>query len=118
MPAGPPWPEASLGIDVWTSVLERARRLTEQAWSASGADGLAEPRSQRVVCEPVYYGPDTAAAYDFVASMRHTEELLATADAQTAERSRRRLRVALAEHDTGSCVYVGSQAWIITGRRG
>jgi hypothetical protein len=70
------------------------------------------------VREPVYYGPDTAAAYDFVASMRHTKELLAHPDAVTAERACRRLRVALAEHDTGSGVYVGSRAWIITARRG
>ncbi len=39
------------------------------------------------VREPVYYGPDTAAAYDFVASMRHTKELLAHPDAVTAERA-------------------------------
>lgn len=70
------------------------------------------------VREPVYYGPDTAAAYDFVTGMRYIQELLATADAQPAERSRRRLRAALAEHDTGNGVYVGSRAWIIAGRRG
>lgn len=70
------------------------------------------------VCEPVYYGPDTAAAYDFVTSWRHIEEFLATVDPHTAERSHRRLRAALAERDTGSGVYVGSRAWIVTGRRG
>ncbi|MEH1125337.1 class I SAM-dependent methyltransferase [Micromonospora sp. CPCC 206061] len=70
------------------------------------------------VCEPVYYGPDTDAAYDFVTSMGYTQEFLATADAQSAERSRRRLRVALADRDTGNGVYVGSRAWIITGRSG
>jgi SAM-dependent methyltransferase len=71
----------------------------------------------RDVSEPVYYGPHTAAAYDFVTSMRHTEELLAHLDAVTAERARRRLRAALAEHETGNGVYVGSRAWIITARR-
>jgi SAM-dependent methyltransferase len=74
--------------------------------------------SVKDVSEPVYYGPDTAAAYNFATSMRHTQELLATADAQAAERSHRRLRAALAEHDTGNGVYIGSRAWIITGRRG
>lgn len=69
------------------------------------------------VREPVYYGPDTAAAYDFVAGMHHTQELLADLDAATAERARRRLRVALAERDTGSGVYVGSRVWIVTARR-
>jgi SAM-dependent methyltransferase len=70
------------------------------------------------VAEPVYYGPDTAAAYNFVTSMRHAQEPLASVDAQTAERAHRRLRAALAEHDTGSGVYIGSRAWIVTGRRG
>jgi SAM-dependent methyltransferase len=70
------------------------------------------------VREPVYYGPDTAAAYDFVAGMRHAEEPLAHADPATAERARKRLRLALAEHETASGVYVGSRAWIITARRG
>lgn len=70
------------------------------------------------VREPVYYGPDTAAAYHFVTSMRHTKELLARLDAVTAERARRRLHTALADHDTGSGVYIDSRAWIITARRG
>lgn len=70
------------------------------------------------VCEPVYYGPDAAAAYDFVTGMRHTGELLAAADARTAERSRRRLRDVLAERDTGNGVYIGSRTWIVTGHRG
>lgn len=69
------------------------------------------------VREPVYYGPDTAAAYDFVAGMRHTEELLATMDEATAERARQRLRDALAERDTGNGVYIGSRTWIITALR-
>jgi SAM-dependent methyltransferase len=69
------------------------------------------------VREPVYYGPDTAAAYDFVAGMRHTQELLTNVDEATAEHARRRLRVALAERDTGSGVYIGSRAWIVTARR-
>ena len=70
------------------------------------------------VREPVYYGPDVSAAYDFVTGMHHTRELLAHADAATADRARRRLRAALAEHDTGNGVHVGSRAWIITARRG
>ncbi|WP_218952146.1 class I SAM-dependent methyltransferase [Amycolatopsis anabasis] len=70
------------------------------------------------VREPVYYGPDVAAAHHFVTSMRHTKELLAQMDAESAEHARRRLRVALAEHATGSGVHVDSRAWIITARRG
>jgi SAM-dependent methyltransferase len=70
------------------------------------------------VREPVYYGPDVEAAYRFVLDMRHITELLARADAATAERARRRLRAAIAEHDTGDGVHLGSRAWIITARRG
>lgn len=69
------------------------------------------------VREPLYYGPDTAAAYSFVTSMRHTRDLLTHADAATAERARRRLRAALAERATGDGVHVGSRSWIITARR-
>jgi SAM-dependent methyltransferase len=70
------------------------------------------------VDEPVYYGPDVDAAYRWVTGMRPTSEFLARADAATAERARGRLRAALAEHDTGDGVHLGSRAWIITARRG
>lgn len=74
--------------------------------------GLADVR------EPIYYGPDTAAAYDFVTGMRHTKDLLDAAGPAVAERARERLRAVLAEHDTGDGVHVGSRAWIVTARRG
>jgi SAM-dependent methyltransferase len=106
-----PVPPAAVGEDPFAFADPSA---TTAVLAAAGfADvGVMEVR------EPVYYGPDTAAAYDFVTGMRHIQEILATVDAQTAERSRQRLRVALAEHDTGSGVYFGSRVWIITGRRG
>lgn len=70
------------------------------------------------VREPLYYGPDADAALDFVTGMRHARELLDTAGPATAERTRERLRAVLAEHDTGTGVYVGSRAWIVTARLG
>jgi SAM-dependent methyltransferase len=69
------------------------------------------------VHEPVYYGPDSATAYDFVLGFRNTQDLLANLDAAATEHAHRRLRAALAAHDTGSGVFFDSRAWIITARR-
>lgn len=69
------------------------------------------------VHEPVYYGPDTATARDFVPGFRDTKDLLADVDTATAQHAIERLRVILAEHDTGSGVFFDSRAWIITARR-
>lgn len=67
--------------------------------------------------EPVYYGPDPDVAYDLVFGLRDPQELLADLDAAAAGRARQRLPAVLAEHDTGSGVYFGSRAWIVTARR-
>ena len=69
------------------------------------------------VHEPVFYGPDTATAFDNVLRLREYDDLLANLDAATAERARTRLRATLAAHETGSGVYFDSRAWIITARR-
>ena len=69
------------------------------------------------VDEPVYYGQDPAVAYDLVLGLRDPKDLLAGLDAAAAEPARQRLRAILAEHDTGSGVFFGSRAWIITARR-
>jgi hypothetical protein len=69
------------------------------------------------VDEPVYYGPDPDVAYDLVLGLRDPKELLAGLDAAAAGQARQRLRAVLAEHDTGSGVYFGSRAWIVTARR-
>jgi len=69
------------------------------------------------VHDPVYYGRDSATAYDFVLGLRDTKDLLANLDAATAEHALQRLRATLAVHDTGSGVFFDSRAWIITARR-
>lgn len=69
------------------------------------------------VHEPVYYGPDTATAYDAVLRLLRFDDLLADLDAETAEQARTRLRATLTAHDTGSGVYFDSRAWIVTARR-
>ncbi|WP_202970753.1 hypothetical protein [Saccharothrix sp. ALI-22-I] len=66
---------------------------------------------------PVYYGPDSATAYDNVLRLLKFQDLLANLDAAAAERARTRLRTTLDAHNTDSGVYFDSRAWIITARR-
>jgi SAM-dependent methyltransferase len=80
---------------------------------ASGFDEVAFTD----VHEPVYYGADTAIAFDFVVGLRGTQDLLAGLDGPAAERALERLRATLADHDTGRGVFFDSRAWIITARR-
>jgi SAM-dependent methyltransferase len=80
------------------------------------AAGFAEV-SFTDVHEPVYYGPDSAIAYDFVLGLRSTKDLLANLDAATAEHALQRLRAILAAHTTDSGVFFDSRAWIITAHR-
>lgn len=81
--------------------------------TASGFDDVAFTD----VHEPVYYGADTATAFDFVLGLRVTQDAIAGLDGPAAERALERLRATLAEHDTGRGVFFGSRAWIITARR-
>jgi SAM-dependent methyltransferase len=69
------------------------------------------------VREPVYYGPDAAAAFDLVRDMRMTRDLLARLDAATAQRALGRLRETLTAHETSAGVLFASRAWIFTARR-
>ncbi|WP_371749241.1 class I SAM-dependent methyltransferase [Streptomyces sp. NBC_00280] len=70
------------------------------------------------VHEPVYYGPDSATAFDAVLRLWEFKDLLATFDVTAAEQARTRLRTSLDAHNTGGGVYFDSRAWIITARRG
>ena len=68
--------------------------------------------------EPVYYGPDSAVAYDIVIGLRSTRDLLAGLDAAAAVPALQRLRATIAAHETDSGVFFGARSWIITARRG
>ncbi len=68
------------------------------------------------VHEPVYYGPDSATAFDAILRLLKFEDQLAELDAATAEQARSRLRTTLDAHDTGAGVYFDSRAWIVTAR--
>jgi SAM-dependent methyltransferase/pimeloyl-ACP methyl ester carboxylesterase len=73
--------------------------------------GFAEVR------EPVYYGPDAAAALDLMHDIKVTRDALARQDAATASRTQARLREMLAAHETCDGVLFDSRAWIVTARR-
>jgi ubiquinone/menaquinone biosynthesis C-methylase UbiE len=69
------------------------------------------------VNEPVYYGPDVNTAFDIICSFQHTKDILATLDAEAAERALEQLREMLAKHTTQDGVLFDSRSWIITARR-
>jgi len=71
------------------------------------------------VDEPVFYGPDVAAALEFVYGFRSTVQALANLEPAAAARAERRLHETLAAHLRGDDgVVFDSRAWIVSARRG
>jgi SAM-dependent methyltransferase len=81
-----------------------------------GAAGLADITFTDVQ-EPVYYGPDVAAALDWVRGFTCTNELLKRLDPGAASRAVGRLHETLSAHLSDDGVWFNSSAWIITARR-
>ena len=69
------------------------------------------------VREPVYYGPDVAAALDWVRGFVSTKNALDRWDPAATARALARLREMLAAHTSGDGVRFDSRAWIVTARR-
>ncbi|GAQ76745.1 putative methyltransferase YcgJ [Streptomyces turgidiscabies] len=69
------------------------------------------------VSEPVFYGPDSATAFDAVLRLWEVRDLLANLDAAAADEARTRLRTTLDAHETDSGVHFDSRAWIVAARR-
>jgi SAM-dependent methyltransferase len=69
------------------------------------------------VQEPVYYGPDVAAALDWVSGFTTTAEVLEGSEPDAATRAIKRLREVLAAHTTDDGVWLDSRAWIVTATR-
>jgi SAM-dependent methyltransferase len=69
------------------------------------------------VRESVYYGPDVAAAVDWVRGFTCTNQLLGRLDPAAAARAVERLRDALAAHMSDDGVWFNSRAWIVNARR-
>jgi SAM-dependent methyltransferase len=69
------------------------------------------------VHESVYYGPDVAAAIDWVRGFACTRDILSRLDPAAAARALGRLRETLATHMSGNGVWFDSRAWIVSARR-
>jgi ubiquinone/menaquinone biosynthesis C-methylase UbiE len=69
------------------------------------------------VREPVYYGPDVAAALGWIRGFTCTSQALNRLDPAAAARAVERLREALTAHMGDDGVWFGSRAWIVTARR-
>ena len=69
------------------------------------------------VHEPVYYGPDVAAAFEWVSAFSYVSAVLRSLDSVSAARTRERLRDTLAAHASRDGVWFDSRAWIVTAQR-
>jgi SAM-dependent methyltransferase len=81
-----------------------------------GAAGFGEATFTDVH-QPVYYGPDVAAALEWVGGFTSTRESLARLGAAAAEQALERLGAALAAHAGEGGVWFDSRAWIVEARR-
>jgi SAM-dependent methyltransferase len=66
------------------------------------------------VREPVFYGPDVAAALTLVRGFHSTRDALAGLSPADAARAEQRLRAVLSAHQRADGVFFDSRAWIIT----
>jgi SAM-dependent methyltransferase len=92
---------------------------------------LADPRSVRAILEAagfagvaftevneqMYFGPDVAAALDWVCGFASTSEVLKRLDPAAAASALERLREALDAHLSDDGVWFNSSAWIVTAER-
>jgi SAM-dependent methyltransferase len=69
------------------------------------------------VGEPVYYGPDVAAALDWVRGFTSTNDVLERLDPIARDRALERLREMLGAHGSADGIWFDSRAWIVTAHR-
>ncbi|MFI6515605.1 class I SAM-dependent methyltransferase [Spirillospora sp. NPDC050679] len=109
-PDGPPVTAAPPGPDPFS--LADPTTVKEILCAAGFADiALAD------VHEPVYHGPDVAAALGWIRGFTCTDEMLKRLDSAASARAVGRLREALAEHLRDDGVWFDSRAWLVTARR-
>lgn len=119
----------------WDVAIHQALEAAEgPAASASGgpdAFSLADPPTVKEILqaagftgvaftdvhEPVYFGPDVAAALDWIRGFTCISEVLNRLDPAATTRAVERLRVMLAAHLSEDGVWFNSRAWIITAHR-
>jgi SAM-dependent methyltransferase len=69
------------------------------------------------VHEPVYYGKDVDAAFDWIRGFSYTQAALRQLGPAAAELAGERLRKVIAKHENGFGVWFSSCAWIVTAKR-
>jgi SAM-dependent methyltransferase len=82
-----------------------------------GATGFTMVRFTDVH-DPIYYGPDAAAALDWACGFASTREALESLDPADTERALERLRNTLSAHVGERGVWFDARAWIVEARRG
>jgi SAM-dependent methyltransferase len=116
--------EWAMAIDDAIGAVELSE--TEDAFSL-GDPGTTERILERAgfesvaftdVREPLFYGPDTAAALEWVRGFRSTAAALDRLDPVERDRALERLRATLdAHHTDGRGVFFEGRTWILTARR-
>jgi SAM-dependent methyltransferase len=119
----------------WSVSIERALAIdaSEPTVSPGAPDpfSLADPTNTTQVLEaagfgeatftdvhaPVYYGPDVAAALEWVSGFSGVSEALQRLDPRSTERTRERLRQTMAAHAGGDGVWFDARAWLVSARR-
>jgi ubiquinone/menaquinone biosynthesis C-methylase UbiE len=119
----------------WDVAIDQALRADEGpvALPSEGPDpfSLADPPTVKEILEaagfaevaftdvhePVYYGPDVAAALDWVSGFTSTAGALKRLDPAAATRAVERLREVLASHTSDEGIWFNSRAWIVTALR-
>ena len=125
----------SLERNEWDVALRRSLTGPELPVAAASAGrdafSLADPPTVRRILgaagfagfaftdvhEPVYYGPDVAAALDWVRRFACTSTVLNRLEPAAAARALGRVRETLGAHLSDDGVWFDSRAWIITARR-
>lgn len=114
----------------WSTAIREA--LAEPTASGPTAFSLADPGTTEgilraagftgveftAVEEPVHYGPDVAAALDWIRGFTCTDEFLKQHDPAAVAGVLERLRDACAARLTDDGVWFGSSAWIVTAHKG
>jgi SAM-dependent methyltransferase len=88
-------------------------RVVSGVLEAAGFGGVAFTD----VRERMYFGPDVAAALDWIGGFASVSAALGEQEPDAAARAAGRLRAMLAEHLAGDGIWFDSRAWIVTARR-
>ncbi len=117
----------------WSLAIEETLRgfSDAPAWETLDPFSLADPATVESILDaagftdatftdvhrPMHFGPDVAAALEWVGGFSYTREVLARLDGASAERALGRLRETIEAHASTDGVWFDSRAWIVNARR-